>query len=62
MIDFSSEGFGFIPEIGYGFDADFLSISLKAGYSFFNILDENNGNIFNGISIRMEGSLKPIRL
>ena len=39
-VNYSSEGYGFVPEIGWGYDSNFLSLTLKVGYSFFNITDE----------------------
>ena len=55
--DFSRKGIGIIPEFGFGtslLGSRSPLFMLKLGYPFFNMLDENNSKVLNGIIMNLE--------
>ena len=55
--DFSRKGIGIIPEFGFGISllgSRSPLFMLKLGYPFFNMLDENNSKVLNGIMMNYE--------
>ena len=51
-----------MPEIGIGTGSEFLGLRLKLGYSLFDIDDENNSKLFNGIYVMTVGSISLLNL
>ena len=55
--DFLRKGIGIIPEFGFGISllgSRSPLFMLKLGYPFFNMLDENNSKVLNGIIMNLE--------
>jgi hypothetical protein len=52
--NYSSDGYGFIPEIGMGTTMGDLGFGCHLGYSFLDVADEFNIKLLKGFSVRMQ--------